>query len=75
MTKRKCGCYDGPYSSETPHILVSVRCQEHSGLPAKNNHSLALIDVKGQVQHRSKEPMTPAQKAFVTNAKRGKGKQ
>lgn len=42
-----CGCYDGPYSSTTPGILVSVRCQRHLDVPPLPGYSLMQI-IDGQ---------------------------
>lgn len=47
MQAKKCGCYDGPYSRETPTILVSVRCQDHLEIPTKNGFSLMHIGNNG----------------------------
>lgn len=62
MGVKKCGCYDGVYSKETPTILVSVRCLEHLGTAARAGHSLMHYNKKGEIhsvaasdQHSAKD--------------------
>jgi hypothetical protein len=45
---KTCGCYDGPYSQDVPHTLVSVRCHQHEGIPALPKHSLMFRDQEGR---------------------------
>lgn len=73
MKTRSCRCYDGPYSSETPNIFVSVRCEEHRDVPPSQGHSLMLVNAEGKVlgtQPRDKVDGNMRQK--VANAKRSK---
>lgn len=46
---KKCGCFDGPYSSATPGILVSVRCQQHLDVPPMLGYSLMERHQDGSV--------------------------
>lgn len=45
-----CGCYEGPYSEDTPHVLVSVRCHEHRKKPPLGGHSLMIRGRDGKIK-------------------------
>lgn len=55
MTRKECGCYDGPYSEDTPRTLVSVRCVDHEKVPVKPGHSLIQLDKTGKASFAPRE--------------------